>query len=71
MFKGIGDEDVIGHKYEIVDKVAYVIENGLGENILLSEGIAEKEINHIKKLHELSFWKRENEHKHPTLTLDA
>lgn len=71
MFKGIGDEDVIGHKYEIVDKVAYVIQNGLDENILLNEGIAEQEINHIKKLHELSFWKRENEHKHPALNLDA
>jgi NAD+ synthase len=70
MFKGIGDEDVIGHKYEIVDKVAYVIENDLDENILLKEGIGQQEIDHIKKLHELSYWKRENAHKHPIINLD-
>jgi NAD+ synthase len=69
MFKGIGDEDVIGHKYKVVDKVAYVIENGINEDILLNEGIEQKEIDHIKKLHELSYWKRENKHKYPVIDI--
>ncbi|MCZ2808097.1 MAG: NAD(+) synthase [Candidatus Bathyarchaeota archaeon] len=67
MFKGIGDEDIIGHTYDVVDKVAYVIENGINEKALLNEGITQKEIDHIKKLHELSHWKRENKHKYPVL----
>jgi NH3-dependent NAD+ synthetase len=69
MFKGIGDEDIIGHKYETVDLVAYAQDNGLDEEVLLSEGVSRGEMESIKRLHELSTWKRETEHEYPSIDL--
>ena len=69
MFKGIGDEDIIGHKYETIDLVAYAQENGLDEEALLGEGVSRGEIESIKRLHELSTWKREAEHEYPSINL--
>jgi NAD+ synthase len=67
MFKGIGDEECIGHKYEIIDKVAYIFENDLGFDAALEEGISRKEYDHILHLHELSSWKRETAHEYPEI----
>jgi NAD+ synthase len=69
MFKGIGDEELIGHKYDVIDRVAYVAEHGLDEELLVQEGITRDEIEHIKRLHELSAWKRENEHDFPSIEM--
>ena len=69
MFKGIGDEDLIGHKYETVDKVAHVIEHKLDEETAYQEGVTPEEFKHIRKLHELSHWKRENIHEFPSIEL--
>jgi NAD+ synthase len=65
MLRGVTDELVIGHSYETVDKVAYVIEHGLSEEVALREGITEKEFERIKRLHRLTAWKRTNRHEFP------
>ena len=68
MFKGIGDEECIGHKYEIIDKVAYIHEHALGFDAVLEEGISRNEYDHILQLHELSSWKRETVHEYPDIS---
>jgi len=60
MFKRVGDEEMIGYSYEKIDKVSYVVEHGLDENILIKENITKEEIDGIKLLHQLSRWKRRN-----------
>jgi NAD+ synthase len=67
MFKGIGDEDIIGHKYETIDKVAYVVEHGFEPAIAYSNGVSRADYERIVTLNELSKWKRENPHEHPKL----
>ncbi len=67
MFKGIGDEECFGHKYEIVDKVAYVHEQGLDADVAQKDGVSRKEYFQIMKLHDLSSWKRESEHDYPVI----
>jgi NAD+ synthase len=69
MFKGIGDEELIGHKYDVIDRVAYVVEHDLDEELLIEEGISRDEVEHIKRLHQLSAWKRENEHDFPSIEM--
>mgnify|MGYP001104891571 CR=1 FL=1 len=66
MFKGIGDEDLIGHSYEKIDKVAYVLEHNLSEETASNEGITLQEFQEIKNLNQLSTWKRENKHQYPS-----
>jgi NAD+ synthase len=67
MFKGLGDEDLIGHKYTTIDKVAYVYENGLAPETAYSNGVSKQEYEKILTIHELSAWKRENPHEYPKL----
>jgi NAD+ synthase len=65
MLRGVTDESVIGHSYITIDKVAYVIENGLSQDIALNEGINDKEFERIRRLNERSAWKRTNRHEFP------
>jgi len=65
MFKKIGDEDIIGYSYEKIDKVAYVLENGLNPQLAFAERVTPKEFEEIKRIHTLSEWKRENLHEFP------
>ena len=67
MLVGIGDEDLIGHKYTIIDKVAYVTENNLSPQIAYDDGVSEEEFNRIIELNKLSQWKRANTHSYPTI----
>lgn len=67
MFKGLGDEDLIGHQYSTIDKVAYVVEHGLEPRVAYANEVLEKEFNQIIKIHELSAWKRANPHEYPKL----
>jgi NAD+ synthase len=67
MFKGICDEEIIGHSYDTIDRVAYVVENDLPETVAIEDGISPKEFNQIKRLHELSAWKRASEHDYPSI----
>ena len=64
-FKGISDDDIIGHKYAVIDLVAYTLENGLDGETIVRAGVSRDEIESIKRLHELSARKRENEHECP------
>jgi len=66
MLKGIRDEDIIGYPYEKIDKVAYILEHGLSEEIAFNDGITPKEFKEIKLLNRLSAWKRENKHEFPS-----
>jgi NAD+ synthase len=65
MLRGITDEATIGVSYETVDKVAYALEHGLGEAAALSEGVSRKEFERVRRLHELTVWKRTNPHEFP------
>ncbi|MBE0633468.1 NAD(+) synthase, partial [Candidatus Bathyarchaeota archaeon] len=67
MFKGLGDEDLIGFQYSTIDKVAYVKENLLYPEVAYSNGVSENDFNRILKLHELSAWKRETPHEYPKI----
>lgn len=67
MLKKVGDEDVIGHKYETIDKVAFVAENNLDAKLAFDAGVAPKEFDQIIKIHRLSEWKRANPHEYPKL----
>lgn len=67
MFKGLGDEDLIGHQYTSIDKVAYVEENDLSPEIAYANGVSKEKYEKIVTLHELSEWKRANPHEYPKL----
>lgn len=67
MFKGIGDEDIIGYPYENIDKVAYILEHDVDRQLAYDEGITPHEFEAIENLNRLSVWKRENKREFPTL----
>jgi NAD+ synthase len=71
MFKGIGDEEIIGHSYDTIDRVAYVVENDLPEDFAHRDGISPREFGEIVRLHELSAWKRENKHEYPSFEAEV
>ena len=66
MFKGVGDELAIGHSYEALDKALAVIE--LGQKAEACAGVSKSEFLAIQRLHELSAWKRQSEHRFPRLS---
>lgn len=65
MFKGVGDELIIGYSYEKIDRVIYALENWLDKRLAHNEGVTPAEFEGIKKIHELSEWKRANPHEYP------
>lgn len=65
MLRGITDESAIGYSYETIDKVAYIIEHGLSEETALREGINQKDFEHLRRLNQLTAWKRTNTHEFP------
>ena len=65
MFKGIGDEDIIGYRYDKIDCVAFVHENDLPFEYLAKSGVSVDEYEGIMRIHELSDWKRINHHVTP------
>jgi len=65
MLRGVTDESAIGHHYQTIDKVAYVIEHGLSQDVALNEGISDKEFQRIRRIHERTAWKRTNRHEFP------
>lgn len=46
-------------------KVAYVLENNLDPQLAFNEGVTLQEFETIKRMHELSKWRRENPHEYP------
>ena len=67
MLKGIGDEDLIGHKYSIIDKIAYITENDLSPQLAYDDGITKEEYDNIIELNKLSQRKRANTHQYPKI----
>jgi NAD+ synthase len=65
MLRGITDESAIGYSYETIDKVAYIIEHGLSEETALREDINQKDFEHLRRLNQLTAWKRTNTHEFP------
>lgn len=65
MLKGISDENILGISYDKIDRAAYVMEKGMDENLALNEGVSLKEFSYIKKLHDLSSWKRRGNYQFP------
>lgn len=67
MFKGVGDEKVIGYSYAKIDIVAYAIEHGLSPEIAFANGITPKEFLNIANINSFSAWKRTNPHESPKI----
>jgi len=65
MFGGISDEAVIGFPYETIDKVLYLIEHNLEKELAHFEDLIPSDFDGIKRLHELSAWKRETPRLYP------
>lgn len=66
MFGEISDEAVIGFPYEIIDKVLYLIEHDLGKEFAQFEDLIPSDFDGIKRLYELSAWKRGTQHLYPS-----
>jgi hypothetical protein len=62
VFKGLGDEGLVGHKYDQIDRVAFVYENDLQFQYLELSGVSVEEYESNMRIHELSDWKRANHH---------
>ncbi|MHC5061322.1 MAG: NAD(+) synthase [Planctomycetota bacterium] len=58
MLKGVTDELAIGISYREMDVILYGMENGLGDKEIIEAGITQEQIDYVRKLHELSSWKR-------------
>jgi NAD+ synthase len=65
MFGDISDEAAIGFPYDKIDKVLYLIEHDQGEGLALAEGLLRSDFDGIKRLYQLSAWKRETPHLYP------
>ena len=65
MLRGLTDESVIGHSYETIDKVAYIIEHGLDHDIARKEGISDEVFDSISRIHQWTAWKRTTPHEFP------
>ncbi len=68
MLKGLTDEMGIGHRYERLDIVLYVIEKGLAPEVAYRKGIKSGEFEDIKAINRLSAWKRESPHEYPNIS---
>lgn len=67
MIKGLSDELCIGLTYDKIDLVAAAMERRLDENSLTKSGISLREILCIKRIHELTDWKRMGLHEFPSV----
>lgn len=67
MFKGAGDERLIGIPYEKIDKALLAIENDCKVEELPNQWITPDEFKKVKKMIELSESKRSNVHIYPSL----
>jgi NAD+ synthase len=58
MLKGLTDEDAVGIRYACLDVILEGIEHGLTDEQILALGPTAGQIAHVRKLKELSEWKR-------------
>jgi len=67
MFKGAGDERLIGIPYEKIDKAILALENNWKLEELPNQSITPTEFKKVKRMIELSKSKRSNVHIYPSL----
>ena len=58
MAKGITDEHAMGISYKELDIILHGLENELSEEQILGSGVTRRQISHVRRMHELSAWKR-------------
>jgi len=62
MVKGVTDEFAIDISYTTLDIILDGLERGLPDKQIIAAGASEKQISHVRKINQLSAWKRTSEH---------
>jgi len=65
MIKGITDESAIDISYRTLDVILDRLERALPEQQMLAAGVTERQISHVRKMKQLSAWKKTSEHDRP------
>lgn len=65
MIKGITDESAIDISYRALDVILDGLERALPEQQMLAAGVTERQISHVRKMKQLSAWKRPSERDRP------
>ncbi|WP_341212722.1 NAD(+) synthase [uncultured Limimaricola sp.] len=68
MAKGVSDEFGIGHDYSVIDIVIDALAQGRTAAEIAAEGVEKVEIEDIRRLMELSDWKRRSPHEVPPVS---
>ncbi|MCJ7692774.1 MAG: NAD(+) synthase, partial [Sedimentisphaerales bacterium] len=58
MAKGITDEHAMGISYKDLDVILHGLENEFSEEQIVGAGVTRRQISHVRRMHELSAWKR-------------
>jgi NAD+ synthase len=58
MMKGITDEFALGLTYRVIDLALDHLDGGITQEQLASNGVSRKDLNLVRKMNELSTWKR-------------
>lgn len=58
MAKGITDEHAMGISYKDLDIILHWLENEYSEEQIVGAGVTRRQILHVRRMHELSAWKR-------------
>lgn len=62
MLKGTTDEFAIGISYATLDVILNGLDRGLEDEQIVAAGATQKQISHVRRMHQLSAWKRACEH---------
>lgn len=65
MVKGITDEFAIGINYTCLDVILDGLNRGLADDRIVAAGVSEEQISHVRRMNQLSAWKRDSEHFEP------
>ena len=65
MMRGITDEFALGLSYSKIDLILDYLDGGLTKEMLLNEGLLDREIHLVGEMNRLSHWKRGTAHTHP------
>jgi NAD+ synthase len=58
MAKGITDEHAMGISYKDLDVILHGLENAFSDEQIVGAGVTRRQISHVRRMHELSAWKR-------------
>jgi len=65
MLAGLTDEAALGFRYEMLDAVLSQLERGSDNEVTVVCGVSPHEVEQIRKLWQLSAWKRSTRHEYP------